>query len=234
MRLISLATALMLSTGIANAGLLDGLRELGGTIGEVTRTNKQVGDLFKSISTVSNGQVGSAVALPKDAEGSVILYRTDYCGYCKQAASYMQQKAIPFIEKDIQVASNEAEYKALGGGRGVPFMVFGQKTMEGFSTQAIDANYAEFQRTKSAKVASGASASGGNLESSVIKSGDVITPKVDKIKILKDSNKKSAKLAQASKSDSLIYMGEEQNGLYKVTTSEGNEGWVDKLLVKKQ
>ena len=30
----------------------------------------------------------------------------------------------------------------------------------------------------------------------------------------------------------MIYMGEEREGLYRVTTPQG-EGWVDKLLVKK-
>lgn len=65
-----------------------------------------------------------------------------------------------------------------------------------------------------------------------IKSGDAIVPKMDKVKVLKEANKKSAKLMQLSKTDEVIYMGEEQNGMYRVTTSEG-EGWVDKLLVKK-
>lgn len=68
--------------------------------------------------------------------------------------------------------------------------------------------------------------------STEIKSGDTVVPKMDKVKVLKEANKKSAKLAQLSKSEEVIYMGEEQNGMYRVTTSEG-EGWVDKLLVKK-
>ncbi len=68
---------------------------------------------------------------------------------------------------------------------------------------------------------------------SEIKSGDILVAKVANVKILKEANKKSAKLAQISKSDELIYMGEEQNGLYLVTAPDG-EGWVDKILVKRR
>lgn len=68
--------------------------------------------------------------------------------------------------------------------------------------------------------------------STEIKSGDAIVAKMNKVKVHTEANKKSAKLLQLSKSDELIYMGEEQNGMYKVSTSEG-EGWVDKLLVTK-
>lgn len=69
--------------------------------------------------------------------------------------------------------------------------------------------------------------------SSEIKSGDILVAKVANVKVLKEANKKSAKLAQVSKSDELIYMGEEQNGLYLVTAPDG-EGWVDKILVKRR
>ena len=227
MRFISTAILLMACTGLAHAGLGDTLRELRGTIGEITNTNKAAGDLFKSISTVTDGQVDKSASLPKEAESSVILYRTSYCGYCKQAASYMQQKSIPFIEKDIEDATNQAEYKALGGGKGVPFMVFGKKTMSGFSTAGIDKNYAEFQSAKASNTESGTTANTSGFQS-----GDVLVPKLDKIKVLKESDKKSAKLITASKNDQLVFMGEEQNGMYRVTTTEG-EGWVDKLLVKK-
>lgn len=68
--------------------------------------------------------------------------------------------------------------------------------------------------------------------STEIKSGDSVVAKMDKVKVHKTADKKSAKLVQLSKSDEVIYMGEEQNGMYRVTTTEG-EGWVDKLLVKK-
>jgi len=133
MRFISLAAALMLSSGVANAALLDGLRELRGTLGEVTQTNREVGELGRQVTP--------------------------------------------------------------------------EKTPES-------------QRQQSQSVS-------GSLQS-----GDVLVSKIASVKVYSEANKKSAKLMQLSKSDELIYMGEELNGLYRVTAPDG-EGWVDKLLVKK-
>lgn len=67
---------------------------------------------------------------------------------------------------------------------------------------------------------------------SAVQAGDVLFGKVANVKVYRDANKQSTALGQIAKSEELIYMGEEQNGLYKVTSSSG-EGWVDKLLVKK-
>ncbi|HOY70185.1 MAG TPA: hypothetical protein PL131_10430 [Methylotenera sp.] len=131
MRFVS-AVLLMLLTGAAHAGLGDSLRELRGTIGEMTSTSREVGELSKEVTP----------------------------------------------------------------------------------TKSPDATKAE------------------SVTTTEIKSGDTIVAKMDKVKVLKEANKKSAKLLQLSKTDEVIYMGEEQNGMYRVTTSEG-EGWVDKLLVKK-
>lgn len=130
MRFVS-AVLLMLLAGVAHAGLGDSLRELRGTISEVTNTSREVGELSKEVTPTKSPEA-----------------------------------------------------------------------------------------TKT------------NTNSTEIKSGDTIVAKMDKVKVLKEANKKSAKLVQLSKTDEVIYMGEEQNGMYKVTTSEG-EGWVDKLLVKK-
>lgn len=134
MKKAGLILLFMLNANFANAGLGDSLRELRGTIGEMTSTSREVGELSKEVTPT----------------------------------------------KSPETAKPEA-----------------------------------------------------NATSTEIKSGDTITAKMDKVKVLKEANKKSAKLVQLTKSDELIYMGEEQNGMYRVTTSEG-EGWVDKLLVKKQ
>jgi hypothetical protein len=67
---------------------------------------------------------------------------------------------------------------------------------------------------------------------SALQAGDILFGKVANVKVYRDANKQSTALGQIAKSEELIYMGEEQNGLYKVTSASG-EGWVDKLLVKK-
>lgn len=70
-------------------------------------------------------------------------------------------------------------------------------------------------------------------QSPEIKTGDVMQSKLAKLKLLSEPNKKSPSLGAISKSDEMIFMGEEKAGFYRVTT-ENAEGWVDKLLVQKR
>ncbi|PKO46193.1 MAG: hypothetical protein CVU29_06565 [Betaproteobacteria bacterium HGW-Betaproteobacteria-22] len=62
--------------------------------------------------------------------------------------------------------------------------------------------------------------------------GDVIFSKITNLAIFKEANKKSSVLMRISKSDEMVYTGEEVNGFFRVATDKG-EGWVDKILVKK-
>lgn len=56
------------------------------------------------------------------ASAHVVLYATEWCGYCKQIRRFLDQKGIPYqafdIEKDAQARK---AYEALGGG-GIPFV----------------------------------------------------------------------------------------------------------------
>nr|WP_314562430.1 glutaredoxin family protein [uncultured Pseudomonas sp.] len=56
------------------------------------------------------------------ASARVVLYSTEWCGYCKQIRRFLDQKGIPYqafdIEKDAQARK---AYEALGGG-GIPFV----------------------------------------------------------------------------------------------------------------
>lgn len=206
--------------------------DLGGLITGALRngtvsTQDLVG-VIRSVAQVSYGQIPSGAGAPQDVEGKVVLYRTAWCGYCKQAAAYMQQKAIPFVERDIETdPANKAEYTRLGGKGPVPFIVFGQKTMLGFSAAAIDQNYAEYQRILATRPSAGV---GG--PSAAPQPGDALIGKIPGVPIYRQPSKVADKLIPLAKADTVIYMGEERDGLYRVTTSQG-EGWVDKLLVKK-
>lgn len=132
MRNTVLALGLMLFASFADAGVLDGLRELRGTIGEVTQTNREIDRLGREVSPAQTPVTKSSVS-----------------------------------------------------------------------------------------------------QSGVLQSGDVLVSKIANVKIYSEANKKSAQVMQVSKHDEIIYMGEEQNGLYHITAPNG-EGWVDKLLVRKQ
>lgn len=220
--------AVVLLTAAVRTHALDLGGLITGALRNGTVNTQDLAGVIRSVAQVSYGQVPSGAEAPQDVEGKVVLYKTAWCGYCKQAAAYMQKKAIPFVERDIETdPANKAEYSRLGGKGPVPFIVFGQKTMLGFSAAAIDQNYAEYQRILSARPSGG---TGG--PSAVLQPGDALIGKLSGVPIYRQPSKTADKLIQLAKADTVIYMGEERDGLYRVTTSQG-EGWVDKLLVKK-
>lgn len=232
--------ALLTCLGMTSASAQNFGGLLKGIIQAKTGLQAQSGDLLdviKSVSDVSFGQIAGGAQAPQDAAGKVILYRTSWCGYCKRAAAYMQQKNIPFVERDIETNSAyRAEYRQLGGTGPVPFIVFGRKTMLGFAPESVDQIYAEFQRAQAAAnnplvnspVAPNQTAPAG----AGFQSGDTLIGKIPGVQVYARASKAGPKLLALCKGEEVIYMGEEREGLYRVTSSQG-EGWIDKLLVKK-
>ena len=192
-----------------------------------TPNSKDISGVINSISKVSYGQIPKGVSAPQDAAGKVVIYSTQWCGFCKKAISHMQQNDIPFVERDVEQDSTYRAELAQLGGKGVPFLVFGQKTMQGASTTEIDKHYAEFQRALAAKPAMGAPAG-----ISALASGDALVGKIPGVKVYEQPNKAAPRVTQLTKTEEVIYLGEERDGLYLVATSKG-EGWADKLLLKK-
>lgn len=228
-RLSSLVLVSLLAT-ITPAHAQDYGRMLGDLFKNKTLSSQDLSRVIRSVSEVTIGQVPKGAAAPQDATGKVVLYSTSWCGFCKQAVSHMQQKGIPFVERDVEHnATYKAEFSQLGG-KGVPFLVFGQKTMQGASPQAIDQNYAEFQRALAANPATPAGTPVGTP--TVLASGDTLVGKISGVKVYEQPSKSAPKLTQLTKTEEVIYMGEERDGLYLVATSKG-EGWADKLLLKK-
>jgi hypothetical protein len=66
----------------------------------------------------------------------------------------------------------------------------------------------------------------------VFEEGDTVVPKIANVKLHAQANDGSSVVTTLSKSDELIYMGEEQNGFLRVESSKGG-GWVKKVLVSK-
>lgn len=197
-------------------------------------SSKNIFDTIQSISETSFGQIEPGNE-PENANEKLILYRTAWCPICKRAALYMRKRNVGFVERDIEANSNyKAEFSRLGG-RGVPFIVLREKTMSGFDETKFEQYYAEFK--KSLETATNLSTTGdssltSSSNSPAFQSGDVLIGKISGISIYLQPAK-SEKLAVLGKSDEMIYMGELRNGFYRVTTQKG-EGWVEKLLVKKQ
>lgn len=190
--------------------------------------------VIKSATDVTFGELLAGEEGPQDAEGKVVLYRTEWCGYCKQAAAYMQQKNMPFVERDIERnPAYKAEYRRLGGTGPVPFTVFGTRTLSGFSPSSFDNYYNEFQRAQNAVVSPSAQAKGPANADGAVEAGATLTGKIPGIPIYAAADKSAPRLVALGKDDAVVYMGEEKNGFYRVTSAAG-EGWVDKLLVKQQ
>jgi glutaredoxin-like YruB-family protein len=70
--------------------------------------------------------------------GTVEIYVTEWCGYCKKAQKYMKDKGIPFVVYDIEKDSAAMQRHKEFGGRGVPLIVIGTKKMSGFSPESFE------------------------------------------------------------------------------------------------
>lgn len=221
--------SIVLAALIPATALPQSLDSLLSALKQVTSSNTM--DAIKSITEVMQAQLPPG-ASAQDAEGKVILYRTSWCGYCKRASAYMHQRNVPFVERDIEAnAGYKAEYKSLGGNGSVPLMIFGDKAIYGFTEVTFEKNYADFQASL-ATAPHGGGKGAQAAPDNAMQAGQSMVGKIAGIKVYALPSKSAEKLMTLGKTDEVIYMGEERDGLYRVTTQKG-EGWVDKLLVKK-
>jgi mycoredoxin len=76
-------------------------------------------------------------AAPGYASARVVMYSTDWCGYCKQTRRFLDSQGIPFKEYDIEKSTDGRQaYEALGG-RGIPMIDVNGTIIRGFSEEAI-------------------------------------------------------------------------------------------------
>lgn len=69
--------------------------------------------------------------------GTVVLYATDWCGYCRQARALLAEKGVQYTEYDIEKsAEGKRQYDALGV-RGVPVLNINGTVVKGFDRRAI-------------------------------------------------------------------------------------------------
>lgn len=79
-----------------------------------------------------------------------------------------------------------------------------------------------------------ANRSAANIKAgAVFNEGDIVTPKIDNVKVYTSANDKSAVVLTARKGQELIYLGEEEGSYLHVQAGDG-DGWVKKVLVAKQ
>ena len=70
--------------------------------------------------------------------GTVEIYVTEWCGYCKKAKAYMKSRNIPFVAYDIEKDSSASRRHAELGGGGVPLIIIGDHKMSGFSPETLE------------------------------------------------------------------------------------------------
>jgi glutaredoxin len=75
--------------------------------------------------------------LAAPAASKVVLYATNWCGYCRKARELLRSRGVAFVEHDIErSAEGRRQYDALRG-RGVPLLVVNGTVIRGYSEQAI-------------------------------------------------------------------------------------------------
>ncbi|MGV6396509.1 glutaredoxin domain-containing protein [Pseudomonas caspiana] len=78
-----------------------------------------------------------AVPTQTQAQARVVMYATEWCGYCKQTRRFLDSKGIPYKEYDIEKSTEGRKaYEALGG-RGIPLIDVNGTIIRGFSEEAI-------------------------------------------------------------------------------------------------
>lgn len=74
-----------------------------------------------------------------DEEPKIILYRTEWCGYCRKADKLLTDLGADFVSKDIEKDQEAAaEYQAKANGyRGIPLIDFDGEIVRGFREDTI-------------------------------------------------------------------------------------------------
>lgn len=82
---------------------------------------------------------GDFSAYYPDARLQVVVYGTDWCGYCKKTREYLVQNHIKFSDLDIEKSPAAKQAHAQLGGGGVPLILVGNRRIQGFNASELDA-----------------------------------------------------------------------------------------------
>lgn len=70
--------------------------------------------------------------------GTIEMYATEWCGYCKAAERYMKSQNYSYVKYDIEKDSAAKQRHKELGGRGVPLIIIGNHKMSGFSPETME------------------------------------------------------------------------------------------------
>jgi glutaredoxin 3 len=70
---------------------------------------------------------------------SVIVYTTPTCGFCYQVKTYLNQRSVPFVERDVsRDPQAAAEMVSISGQQGVPVVLIDSQVVLGYNQPMID------------------------------------------------------------------------------------------------
>ena len=97
-------------------------------------------DNISSVPAQYRNQLKNAQSLKKKAPqytGTVDIFVTSWCGYCKKMEHFFDTKGIRYTAFDIEKDSNaRKQYKELGG-RGLPLTRIGSSVVRGYNPDAV-------------------------------------------------------------------------------------------------
>lgn len=67
----------------------------------------------------------------------VVLYATDWCGYCKKTREFFKQHNIAYVEYDIEKSTEGKEQYDQLRGSGIPLVVIRGEVMRGYDPNAF-------------------------------------------------------------------------------------------------
>lgn len=87
---------------------------------------------------LNGGRLGPRPALHLSGQERVVLYATDWCGYCAKTRRFFAENHIPYQELDVERSeTGRKEYAQLGGGSVPIIVVNGSKVIRGYDPEAI-------------------------------------------------------------------------------------------------
>jgi glutaredoxin len=86
---------------------------------------------------------GGGVTLPFELAEAVrahpvTLFTTTDCAACDSARKALQQRGIPYTEKSVTTAADQASLKQAGGSNALPFIVIGSVKLSGFEATGLN------------------------------------------------------------------------------------------------
>ena len=73
-----------------------------------------------------------------DGNPRIVMYSTDWCGYCKKAQEYFENKGVDYEEMNIETDMVAKQHYDILGGSGIPLIYVGFKRIQGFNSRDLD------------------------------------------------------------------------------------------------